>query len=95
MTVCPDASRPGTTTRGSNPSPVGTKTLVLEYARLEVLPTEFSLAAEHHATLQQRIKALGYRFVTLDLGGFRSGSLNEGLQPEQIQIVNIFDGQER
>ena len=66
-----------------------------DVARLEVLPTEFSLAAEHHATLQQRIKALGYRFVTLDLGGFRSGSLNEGLQPEQIQVVNIFDGQER
>ncbi len=66
-----------------------------DVARLEVLPAEFALAAEHHATLQQRIKALGYRFVTLDLGGFRSGSLNEGLQPEQIQVVNIFDGQER
>lgn len=66
-----------------------------DVARLEVLPAEFALAAEHHATLEQRIKALGYRFVTLDLGGFRSGSLNEGLQPEQIQVVNIFDGQER
>ena len=54
-----------------------------DVARLEVLHAEFALAAEHHATLQQRIKALGYRFVTLDLGGFRSGSLNEGLQPEQ------------
>ena len=66
-----------------------------DVARLEVLPAEFALAAEHHATLEQRIRALGYRFVTLDLGGFRSGSLNEGLQPEQIQVVNIFDGQER
>ena len=66
-----------------------------DVARLEVLPAEFALAAEHHATLQQRIKALGYRFVTLDLGGFRSGSLNEGLQPGQIQVVNIFDVQER
>ena len=52
-------------------------------ARLEVLPAEFALAAEHHATLQQRIRT-GLRFVTLDLR-FRSGSLNEGLQPEQIQ----------
>jgi uncharacterized protein len=66
-----------------------------DVARLEVLPAEFALAAEHHATLEQRIRALGYRFITLDLGGFRSGSLNEGLQPEQIQVVNIFDGQER
>ncbi len=66
-----------------------------EVARLEVLPKEFSLAAQHHQTLEQRIKALGYRFVTMDLGGFRSGSLNEGLRPEQIQVVNIFDGQEQ
>ena len=63
-----------------------------DVARLEVLPEEFNLAAQHHQTLEQRIKALGYRFVTLDLGGFRSGSLNEGLKPEQIQVVNIFDG---
>jgi uncharacterized protein len=66
-----------------------------EVARLEVLPEEFSLAAQHHQTLEQRIKALGYRFVTMDLGGFRSGSLNEGLRPDQIQVVNIFDGQEQ
>ena len=25
------------------------------------------------------MKAAGYRYVALDLGGFRSGSLNEGL----------------
>jgi uncharacterized protein len=66
-----------------------------EVARLEVLPEEFSLAAQHHQILEQRIKALGYRFVTMDLGGFRSGSLNEGLRPDQIQVVNIFDGQEQ
>jgi uncharacterized protein len=66
-----------------------------EVARLEVLPEEFSLAAQHHQTLEQRIKALGYRFVTMDLGGFRSGSLNEGLRQDQIQVVNIFDGQEQ
>ena len=65
-----------------------------DVARLEVLPEEFNLAAQHHQTLEQRIKALGYRFVTLDLGGFRSGSLNEGLKPEQIQVVNVFDGRE-
>ena len=66
-----------------------------EVARLEVLPEEFSLAAQHHQTLEQRIKALGYRLVTMDLGGFRSGSLNEGLRQDQIQVVNIFDGQEQ
>jgi pyridinium-3,5-biscarboxylic acid mononucleotide sulfurtransferase len=29
--------------------------------------------------LVKRIKALGYTYVTLDLGGYRSGSLNEEL----------------
>jgi uncharacterized protein len=29
--------------------------------------------------LAKHIKALGYTYVTLDLGGYRSGSLNEEL----------------
>jgi uncharacterized protein len=60
-----------------------------EVARLEILPKEFPLAVTHHADIQRRIQALGYRFVAMDMGGFRSGSLNEGLKPEQIQVVNI------
>ncbi len=31
----------------------------------------------------ERLRALGYRYVTLDLGGFRSGSLNEVIQEEE------------
>jgi PP-loop superfamily ATP-utilizing enzyme len=34
---------------------------------------------EHRAAIEQGLTALGYRYVTLDLKGFRSGSLNEGL----------------
>lgn len=60
-----------------------------EVARLEILPEEFPLAIRHHADIEKRIKDLGYRFIAMDMGGFRSGSLNEGLQPEQIQVVNI------
>lgn len=47
-----------------------------EIARLEVPSEEFGRVLEHHATIVARIKAAGYRFVTLDLAGFRSGSLN-------------------
>ncbi len=54
-------------------------------ARLEILPAEFAKAIEVHNTLQARIKACGYQYVALDLGGFRSGSLNEGL----IKLVNV------
>jgi PP-loop superfamily ATP-utilizing enzyme len=61
---------------------------------LEILPTEFELAVTLHEVLQRGIQALGYRFVALDLGGFRSGSLNEGLEPNaavsQIPVVNLF-----
>ncbi|MCE7987331.1 MAG: ATP-dependent sacrificial sulfur transferase LarE [Caldilinea sp. CFX5] len=47
-----------------------------EIARLELPAEEFAKAIEQHSTLVNGIKAAGYRFVTLDLAGFRSGSLN-------------------
>lgn len=63
-----------------------------EVARLEILREEFELAVQHHDTLQREIQALGYRFVAMDLGGFRSGSLNEGLNPSgnAIAVVNVY-----
>ena len=48
-------------------------------ARIEILPDEFEIALRHHQQIQERFKACGYQYVTLDLGGFRSGSLNEPL----------------
>ena len=45
-------------------------------ARIELLAEEFPKAAAHHEAIVSGIKAAGYRFVTLDLAGFRSGSLN-------------------
>lgn len=47
-----------------------------ELARLELPVDEFAKALEQHMTIVAGIKAAGYRFVTLDLAGFRSGSLN-------------------
>ena len=66
-----------------------------EVARLEILPGEFELAITHHQALQRDIQALGYRFVALDLGGFRSGSLNEGIGADRttIPVVNIYSEQ--
>jgi len=31
------------------------------------------------AAIVRRLKAIGYRHVTIDLHGYRTGSLNEGL----------------
>lgn len=48
-------------------------------ARIEVPPEEFGRVIEHRQTLVQALKGLGYAYVTLDLQGFRSGSMNETL----------------
>ena len=50
-----------------------------EIARIELAPEEFplALAAELRQILSAKIRACGFRFVTLDLEGYRRGSLNE------------------
>jgi uncharacterized protein len=48
-------------------------------ARIEVPPEEFPRVLAHRVAIEAALTALGYRYVTLDLKGFRSGSLNEGL----------------
>ena len=50
-----------------------------EVARIELVAEELARALELREAIQARVKATGYRFVAIDLGGFRSGSLNEGL----------------
>ena len=47
-----------------------------EIARIELPPAEFAHALAHHTAIVSGVQAAGYRFVTLDLAGFRSGSLN-------------------
>lgn len=47
-----------------------------EIARIELPREDFPRALDHHETIVEGVKAAGYRFVTLDLAGFRSGSLN-------------------
>jgi uncharacterized protein len=56
-------------------------------ARLEVEPKDLPLLVneETRKGLVAFFKKLGYRYVTLDLAGFRSGSLNEGLTAEERQ----------
>ena len=47
-----------------------------EIARLELPPEEFPAIIAQHERIVDGIKAAGYRFVALDLAGFRSGGLN-------------------
>jgi pyridinium-3,5-biscarboxylic acid mononucleotide sulfurtransferase len=48
-------------------------------ARIEVPLDELGRAAERADELVRSLRALGYRYVTLDLGGLRSGNLNDAL----------------
>lgn len=50
-------------------------------ARIELLPTDFPKMMEEQTRLQvyQTLKAFGFTYISLDLLGYRTGSLNEAL----------------
>ncbi len=48
-------------------------------ARIEVDPGDFARLLERRAEVVGGFKSIGYAFVTMDLAGFRSGSMNEAL----------------
>ncbi len=49
-------------------------------ARIETDDTGLAILLEARQTVSERLRALGYLYVTLDLAGYRSGSLNEALK---------------
>lgn len=54
-------------------------------ARIELLPEDISrfMEPEIRQPVYEKLKALGFQYVTLDLGGFRTGSMNEVLSKEE------------
>jgi len=50
-----------------------------EIARIEVDKRDFQLLLKHSDMIVKRFKDLGFKYITLDIEGYRSGSLNEGL----------------
>jgi pyridinium-3,5-biscarboxylic acid mononucleotide sulfurtransferase len=57
-----------------------------EIVRIEISPEELprALNSEMARALTRIFKDLGFQFVTLDLEGFRSGSMNRLLTPEEL-----------
>lgn len=53
-----------------------------DLARIELLPEEMKLLTDEalRKTLDKELKKLGFLYVTLDLGGYRAGSLNAALK---------------
>lgn len=58
-------------------------------ARIEVTADQFTLAVQHRDAITQTLKGLGYKYVTLDLAGYRSGSMNEQKAPKPQEILLI------
>lgn len=48
-------------------------------ARIEVAPEELDAAFALRQQVDAGVRAAGYLYVALDLRGYRSGSLNEGI----------------
>ena len=57
-------------------------------ARIEVRPEDLSklISDEIRQIVVDKMKSIGFKFVSVDLQGFRSGSLNETLTESQKQI---------
>ena len=53
-----------------------------DIARIEVDEKDLSLILDSKAEVITYLKGLGYRYITLDLEGFRSGSMDEGIDKE-------------
>jgi len=51
-----------------------------DVARIEVLKDDFETVLKSSEKITQRFKELGFKYVTLDIEGYRTGSLNEVLE---------------
>lgn len=56
-----------------------------DLARIEVEPGRFLSLLKEAGQLTAALKKLGYKYVTLDLEGYRTGSMNEVLSEEEKQ----------
>lgn len=56
-----------------------------DLARIEVPPQAIERVTAQRDTIERELKSLGFKYVTVDLGGFRSGSLNASLGTPHIR----------
>ncbi|HZH62811.1 MAG TPA: TIGR00268 family protein, partial [Metabacillus sp.] len=50
-----------------------------EMARIEVEPNDMKLVLENHEMIASELTKYGYKYITLDLIGYKSGSMNKVL----------------
>lgn len=56
-------------------------------ARIEVPADRLQQIVDHREMIIHHLKELGYTYITLDLQGFRSGSMNEAPQSQEIMLI--------
>lgn len=66
-----------------------------QMARIEVPPAEMAKLLEHRDAIAAQLKSLGFRYVTLDLAGYRSGSMNEALTQKIDSFAQVDVERER
>jgi uncharacterized protein len=56
--------------------------------RIEVLPRDFNKLIKAGSKIAARMKRLGFVYVTMDLEGYRTGSMNESLEakPQRLRL---------
>ena len=54
-----------------------------QVARIEVHEKDIAKIVENRKKIAEKLKSLGFKYVSVDLEGFRSGSLNEMLSQEE------------
>lgn len=55
-------------------------------ARIEVRQGDFEMVLANRSRIVEKLQELGFKYVTVDLQGFRSGSMNELLTEEEKRI---------
>jgi len=53
-----------------------------QIARIEVMPHEMAKVVEHSAAIHAKLTSIGFKYVTMDLAGYRTGSMNETLSDD-------------
>lgn len=56
-----------------------------DVARIEVTSEEITKLLEHREEIQLKLESLGFNYVSLDLRGYRTGSMNEVLPADELQ----------
>jgi len=59
-----------------------------QIARIEVNPAEIAELVQHRDKIQMKLTSLGFSYVSIDLRGYRTGSMNEVL-PEESKIIEV------